>query len=399
MISTHSISINGIAHQYSRLSILIPYVDLLGWLQEQELFPKFYWKGAEEVAALGEIAHWDTVPLIEGTSPLRLFGGISFCPGKRKDALWQEFPDCYFFLPAYELTLEGEQAQLALNFLDQPASDEGLRHLRFTHYSVQKEKKIHSARTDLPELSGWKTLLKKALSSYQFQKVVLARRATLSFSEPLKALSILDEIRGKANARVAFAFQPKKEVSFIGTTPERLYVRHGRELVCDAVAGTFLKGAQVEEEKLQRELSYVKTFISAILEKLCISFSQQEKDSVLSAYQIFHLYNRFSGNLHPHVTDADLVAALHPTPAISGFPQEEARQFIAKEEPFERGWYSAPIGWIREDSAEFAVAIRSALIRNKQMHLYSGAGIVEGSEAEMEWKELDQKIAHYLTSN
>lgn len=396
MISTHSISINGTCHQYSRLSILIPYVDLLCWLQEQELFPKFYWKGTQEVAALGKIAHWDKIPHIEGISALQLFGGVSFAQGKRKDTLWKEFPDCYFFLPAYELIVDGDQVQLTLNFLDQPASDEGLRHLRFTHHSANEEKKPYSERKDLPGLLAWKALLEKALSSPQLKKVVLARRATLNFPEPLKPLSILEEIRGKAGAKILFAFQPNKEASFIGATPERLYLRHGRELVCDAVAGTFLKGIQVEKEKLQRELNYVKDFISTTLEKLCTSFSHQERDSVVSAYQISHLYNRFCGNLYPHVTDADLIAALHPTPAIGGFPQEDACQFIAEKEPFERGWYSAPIGWLRQDSAEFAVAIRSALVTNKQIHLYSGAGIVEGSEAESEWQELDQKIAQYL---
>ena len=62
-------------------------------------------------------------------------------------------------------------------------------------------------------------------------------------------------------------------------------------------------------------------------------------------------------------------------------------------EPFNRGWYAGPIGWLGKDRAEFAVGIRSALVTPSSVDLYAGAGILDGSQAEAEWNELESKIS------
>ncbi|MCA9150863.1 MAG: chorismate-binding protein, partial [Planctomycetales bacterium] len=77
-------------------------------------------------------------------------------------------------------------------------------------------------------------------------------------------------------------------------------------------------------------------------------------------------------------------------------PTENALAEIARLERFDRGWYAAPVGWIGADSAEFAVAIRSGLVRDNELSLYSGAGIVPGSCAEDEWNEIEHKISDFL---
>ncbi|NBB72314.1 MAG: isochorismate synthase, partial [Bacteroidetes bacterium] len=94
-------------------------------------------------------------------------------------------------------------------------------------------------------------------------------------------------------------------------------------------------------------------------------------------------------------TTLDAVHALHPTPAIGGVPTEDALQAIRAQEPFARGWYAGPVGWIGPDAAEFAVAIRSGLIRDNTLALYSGAGIVDGSAPDSEWEEIEQKISDF----
>ncbi|HCW75325.1 MAG TPA: isochorismate synthase MenF, partial [Candidatus Marinimicrobia bacterium] len=66
---------------------------------------------------------------------------------------------------------------------------------------------------------------------------------------------------------------------------------------------------------------------------------------------------------------------------------------IKKYEPFCRGWFGGPVGWIQGNQAEFAVGIRSALcIAQNQINLYAGVGIVAGSEANAEWAEMNQKL-------
>lgn len=67
--------------------------------------------------------------------------------------------------------------------------------------------------------------------------------------------------------------------------------------------------------------------------------------------------------LKPGSSDAHLLAALHPTPAVCGRPREDALGLLAASEPFDRGFYAGPFGWIGQEAAEFVVAIRSALVQ------------------------------------
>ena len=70
---------------------------------------------------------------------------------------------------------------------------------------------------------------------------------------------------------------------------------------------------------------------------------------------------------------------------------------IHELEGFDRGWYAGPIGWVGAEDAEFAVAIRSGLVSDRTLSLYSGAGLVEGSVPEQEWAEIEQKIQDFAS--
>jgi menaquinone-specific isochorismate synthase len=96
------------------------------------------------------------------------------------------------------------------------------------------------------------------------------------------------------------------------------------------------------------------------------------------------------------VGDDTILRAFHPTPATCGSPCDEAARFIEEHEPFDRGWYAGPLGFVSRDEAEFAVAIRSMLWLGRKTHVFAGAGIVVGSESEREWNELEDKIAGVL---
>ena len=109
-----------------------------------------------------------------------------------------------------------------------------------------------------------------------------------------------------------------------------------------------------------------------------------ERPFLAKLNRLQHLKVRFQGHLCDGVSDADLLAALHPTPAVAGYPREASLRFLREHEPFDRGWYAGPVGWIGADATEFAVAIRSTLIEGNRAHLFSGAGIVAGSDAEQE---------------
>ena len=109
-----------------------------------------------------------------------------------------------------------------------------------------------------------------------------------------------------------------------------------------------------------------------------------------------HLFSRVVGQLKDGVGDGQLIKRLHPTPAVGGYPTENALAEIERLEPFERGWYAGPVGWVSAEAAEFAVAIRSGMLERNSLSLYSGAGIVPGSTPQLEWEEIEHKIGDFL---
>jgi isochorismate synthase EntC len=106
-----------------------------------------------------------------------------------------------------------------------------------------------------------------------------------------------------------------------------------------------------------------------------------------------HLRTPISGRLKAGASPTALVRAMHPTAALGGTPRDTAMRFIAANEGDLRGWYGSPLGWIDADgNLEFAVALRSALVRGSHAVLYAGAGIVRGSTPERELAETDAKL-------
>ena len=93
----------------------------------------------------------------------------------------------------------------------------------------------------------------------------------------------------------------------------------------------------------------------------------------------------------------ELAERLHPTPAAGGLPRQAALPLIRSYEGFDRGWYAGPVGWVdARGEGEFAVAIRSALLRGNEAVLYAGCGIVAGSEPEREYEESCLKMRPML---
>ncbi len=118
--------------------------------------------------------------------------------------------------------------------------------------------------------------------------------------------------------------------------------------------------------------------------------------SLMPLRKVQHLHSYIEGILKNHDADAALIEALHPTPAVGGAPRHKALAWLAAHEPFDRGVYAAPVGWVGFDDAEFCVGIRSGLIEGNTLALYSGAGIVPGSSAAAEWEEIEAKMSSFL---
>jgi len=406
-----------------RICVEIEECDPLLWLRSQKFEKIFYWKDRSSsfsVSALGELisikgGKIDEIfgkikEYLERYPEIRFFGGSKF-PSKKRGDEWILFPDCYFFIPEFELVEKDRKTFLVCN-IRTPVEDSFLERLEKIEEGKEvKEanKAIYSERLDKPDKEKWKEMVREVIEEIERKelvKLVLARRSTFRLLNPFDVFSFLKDQREESYHLI---FQPAKGISFISMSPERIYFRKDIEIETEAVAGTRKRGSNEKEDReISEELRKSKKellehrLVSKVLEEkmrnICSSFSIKEKEAILKLSYMQHLCTRFSGRLMPNVSDQDIIKSIYPNPAIGGYPVERAVEKINKIEEFDRGWYSGVFGWIGKESAEFIVTIRSALILEDKMHIYSGAGIVEGSDPEKEWEELNSKIENFTSA-
>jgi isochorismate synthase len=113
---------------------------------------------------------------------------------------------------------------------------------------------------------------------------------------------------------------------------------------------------------------------------------------------VAHLATRVTAKLtEPLPSALELAGLLHPTPAVAGVPRDLALAVLGELEPFARGAYAGPVGWVdAHGDGEWAVAIRCATLARGGARLVAGAGIVAGSDPEAEWAETEWKLAAIL---
>lgn len=239
----------------------------------------------------------------------------------------------------------------------------------------------------------------------ELEKVVLARTCTLELETAPDPFAIAAALKAKAQGAFVFCVQSETE-AFLGATPERLFVRNNREILSEAIAGTrkrgktkaedeYLAAQLLSSEKDLREFSPVQAYLKNALSPLCIASLTFTPISIHQTQNVQHLYSKCSGKLNAAATDEVILQNLHPTPALCGTPKDKAFSVIRELEPFERGLYGGAIGWSTPEASEWIVGIRSCLIKGKTATLFSGTGIVEGSDPDEEWEELNQKLKLY----
>ena len=412
-----------------RLSVSAGAVDALGWLRGQRAYPKVYWAGRDgggETSAVG-VADLQTgegpgdidvlrksVPESDG-GDVRYYGGGRFDPGREASEEWDPFGSYSFVLPRFELHAGEEGSTLVCNLVlprDASRQEEVLREiegLRAPSDGRGASLPEPLYRRDAPDHDGWEANVGWALVAFsegRMGKVVLARRAELGFDEDLDGILLAEEFRDAAPGCFRFYVEPVEGVAFLGASPERLFRREGRWVRSEAVAGTRPRGASsADDEDLREELlgsekdrsehGFVKLGIGEALRPLCVGLDVEDGVSEMKLASRRHLVSRVRGELREGVTDAEVLQALHPTPAVGGYPGGAALEGIRGLEPFDRGWWAGPIGWVGADASEFAVGIRSGLVRGRTLALFSGAGIVPGSDPGEEWAEVEQKIGDF----
>jgi menaquinone-specific isochorismate synthase len=417
-----------------RCKVEVENVAAMQWLACQSIPIKTYWANRNQefkMAGLG-VAHEisgqrtpdlaalfkDLRTLLDPQHPdLRYYGGFQFNKGSKPSQEWKSFGAYRFIIPQFELHRSETGTFLICNFLQDPGSHDPpedllkqLEEVQFELTLSDWEERTILHRRDIPDRAEWQASLNTALeemTSGKYEKVVLARKATLTFNDPVDPVAYLLRLRRMTEETFNFYFQADEGHAFLGATPERLFKRQGRILHTEAIAGTRPRGlttrdderyakALLNSEKEIREHSIVVDMIRNVLERYCHNLVIDDEVQITRLSHVQHLCKHFQGKLNPETSDADLINALHPTPAMGGYPTDLALEAIDELEPFNRGWYAAPIGFVGHDHTEFVVAIRSALIEKERVSLYSGAGIVLGSDPAEEWQEIEDKISKFL---
>ncbi|NET61638.1 MAG: isochorismate synthase [Symploca sp. SIO2E6] len=258
----------------------------------------------------------------------------------------------------------------------------------------------------------------KSIQANQLSKIVLANAIDVVLPRQFKLVNSLDNLRQTYPDCYIFSTSNGKGQNFIGASPECLVSIQNRQLVTDAIAGSAPRGKTAAEdadlahrllcsEKERREHRFVLDFIIERLSELGLKPQMPPTNQLLQLSNIQHLWTPITAQLLTDIHPLEIVAQLHPTPAVAGVPTKMAQEQILALETFDRSLYAAPLGWVDyQGNCEFIVGIRSALIASAQSlsdssstcraRLYAGAGIVAGSDPHKELAEIQLKFQALL---
>lgn len=352
----------------------------------------------------------------------RFFGGFSFLDDPGDGAEWEGFPAASFFLP--QIVLEGRADGALLvrhRFRDLEVGAGGsvgsLPSLdSLEERLVQAPRGVHTdpmqpgdpvQRADPGDRRRWEDAVRSVLRAVETGKV---RKAVLSRILDVRLRSAADPVAGlglfrRENPRAhVFLLEPRPGRAFMGAAPEILAELRGRRFEATAVAGSVGRGGDGEEDAaLARQLlgsakdrAEHRLTAEEMVEVLAPRLQEMEVEKeprVLRLARIQHLETVIRGRAPEGEDVLSLVEALHPTPAVCGRPRGGALELIRAFEPFDRGWYAGPVGWVDPaGDGDFVPALRSTVGGGDRWRLFAGAGIVAGSRPDAEWEETDLKF-------
>lgn len=338
------------------------------------------------------------------------------------------FPGVTVFLPKWQVARRGEEYTATANLLVDADSDlESLAeivwraHQKFSAFNyrqavsgnpnggLERVEKVFSTREEVRrhfEAAAAEAL--KLIRGGELKKVVLARYLDVKMPTRLNPLHAVNRLRMAYPNCFTYSVANGRGQSLIGASPELLLRRRGERLETEALAGSARRGTTASEDavlgeellKSQKDNWEHRVVIDSIqrrLEALPIRCEVSSQPRLVKLANVQHLRTPVTGVIPPALHLFDILAELHPTPAVGGTPRAEAARVIQRLEGFDRGLYAGAIGWIDgRGDGEFTVAIRSTLIDGADARLYAGAGIVDGSVPAREWEETEVKLRAVL---
>jgi menaquinone-specific isochorismate synthase len=244
----------------------------------------------------------------------------------------------------------------------------------------------------------------------QLEKVVISRSHHVKVGKNFSGISAMQILRNAYPKCVSFFFSFPDKGIFFGSTPERLIRLKNRYIQTEALAGTIARGNNMEEDRIlakklmgshkeREEHSLVMEQIVRKLEPIIPHIQYPSSPQILKLKNVQHLQTPITGELNQVAHILNLVKRLHPTSAVAGTPTDKSMEVISEMELHDRGWYSGPIGWVdKKGDGEFYVALRSALVKDEEAHVFSGGGIVSESHPDTEWEETELKLQPIISA-
>ncbi|MFT3870633.1 MAG: isochorismate synthase [Nibricoccus sp.] len=264
------------------------------------------------------------------------------------------------------------------------------------------------AVSEVGDVGHYRNAVRQALQKINagdFRKIVLARAKDLRASAPFHPLQVLNGLRQRYSDCFAFSVANGRGQSLIGASPERLLRVKDGVITTEALAGSAPRGASASEDaafagnllRNEKDLAEHACVLDSILRRLKplgLELRHTARPGLRRLANVQHLHTPIEAAVPPSVRVLDVLARLHPTPAVGGSPREAAVPCIRKLESFPRGLYAGALGWLNASGeGEFFVGLRSALIDGPRARLCAGAGIVAGSDPEKEQAETELKFS------
>lgn len=355
---------------------------------------------------------------IGGEGCARIFGGFAFAPRPAGDPPWSQFPSARFQLPEAELEHDpraGKCTLVARGRDREEAEESWVRWAEALAAAAEPLGASHRRSRRAPRGRGipvaeraawsrmvWRTL--RRIRTGEARKVVLARTADVTPARPVSPLDLVLSLWQEGHGSHVFLFEPVAGEAVVGAAPEIIASLANGAVRATAVAGSVRVGADsVETARLARRLfdsekdraehDLVVRDMVARLAALGCAVRRDVEPHVLALARIQHLETKIEAEIPDGVTLLDILASLHPTPAVCGIPRNVALSILSESEVFDRGWYAGPVGWLGSDGkGMFVPALRSAVSRGEGWRLFAGAGIVPGSDPALEWEETELKF-------
>jgi menaquinone-specific isochorismate synthase len=355
-----------------------------------------------------------------GAGPVWL-GGFAFDAEGGSSSTWSSLSPGSLVLPELSLCRSGGRSYLTVNAVVQPgeaveargaalaARLAGLRAeapLPMLDPHPTSHAEIRSARPPA-DFEAAVSAATSRIEAGEMSKVVLAREVVVSAGAAHDPAALFGAMREQFPACFCFCCGTP-EAAFTGASPELLVRRSGASVSTVALAGSTRRSSDpavddhlgeqlLRSDKDRREQRIVAKRIVRALRPHAVWVEAAAEPEIVKVANIQHLATPVIAQLAEPHSAIELAGMLHPTPAVGGEPWPKAASAIADLEGMDRGWYAGPVGWMdATEDGEFCVALRSALLRDREAHLFAGVGVVAGSDPAAELAETEVKLQALL---